>query len=127
MIDAEEDEVPGLSCSWRGEPMDGGELVGGPDGEDDEEDEAREIDGAASAKAGVAANVDHAGCRRATWRRRGEFWGRGSRMGQQWLGDERADEQTCGHAGEAKEESLEGDLIGGFEWRERREDGGFLS
>ena len=45
--------------SWGGEPVDGGELVGGPDGEDDEEDEAGEIDGAASAQAGVAADEDH--------------------------------------------------------------------
>ena len=46
-------------CSWRGEPVDGGELVGGPDEENDQEDEAGEIDGAASAQAGGAADVDH--------------------------------------------------------------------
>ena len=40
--------------------MHDGELVGRPDGEDYEEDEAGEVDGATSAEAGLAANVDHA-------------------------------------------------------------------
>jgi hypothetical protein len=39
--------------------VDGGELVRGPDGEDDQEDEAREIDGAAAAQTCRAADVDH--------------------------------------------------------------------
>ena len=45
--------------SWGGEPVDGRELVGSPDAEDDQEDEAGEIDGAAAAQAGVAADEDH--------------------------------------------------------------------
>ena len=39
--------------------MDGRELIGGPDGENDKKDEGREIDSAASAKTGDAADVDH--------------------------------------------------------------------
>ena len=39
--------------------MDFGELVCGPDGEDDQEDKAGEIDGAASTESGVATDVDH--------------------------------------------------------------------
>ena len=38
-----------------------------------------------------------------------------------------ADEQAGGHAGEAEEEGLEGDLVGGFERREPGEGGGLLS
>ena len=40
--------------------MNDGELISSPDGENDEEDETGEIDGAASTKAGVATDVDHA-------------------------------------------------------------------
>ncbi len=106
--------------------MDGGELVGGPDGEDDEEDEAREIDGAASAEAGVAADVDHADV--------GQPHGEGEQdLGVEevgcadgLLGDERADEEAGGHAGQAEEEGLEGYLVGGFEGWEPGEGGGFL-
>ena len=85
VVDAEERRgVLAWLATWAsahgvGEPVDGRELVGGPDGEDDEEDEAGEIDGAASAQAGVAADVDHRRCRRSTWRRRAGSWGRGSR------------------------------------------------
>ena len=39
--------------------MHDGQLVGGPDCENDEEDEAGKIDRAASAQAGVATDVDH--------------------------------------------------------------------
>lgn len=34
-------------------------MVGGPDGEDDKEDEGGEVDGATSAETGDAADVDH--------------------------------------------------------------------
>ncbi len=62
MVDAEEDEARLAVARAHGarEPVDGGELVGGPDGEHDEEDEAGEVDGAAAAQAGVAADEDHA-------------------------------------------------------------------
>ena len=44
--------------SWGVEPVDSGELICGPDGEDEEEDEAGEVDGSASAEAGDAPDVD---------------------------------------------------------------------
>jgi hypothetical protein len=91
--------------------VDCGELVCRPDGEDDQEDEAGEIDGAASAQPGVTANVDHGDV--------GQPHGEGEedlgiaevRGSDGGLGDERADEETGGHAGQAEEERLEGDLI----------------
>jgi len=103
-----------------------GELVGGPYGEDDEEDEAGEIDGFTSAKTGVAADVDHADV--------GEPHGEGEQdLGVEevgrtdgLLGDEGTDEEAGGHAGEAEEEGLEGDLIGCFERGKPGESGGFL-
>ena len=106
--------------------MYGGELVGRPDGEDDEEDEAREIDGATSAKTGVAADVDHSDV--------GQPHGEGEQdLGVEeigWanglLGNEGADEESGGHAGQAEEEGLEGYLVGGFEGREPRGGWGFL-
>ncbi len=52
VVDAEENEAAWLvgswARSWGGKPVDCGELVRGPDGEDDQEDEAGEVDGAAS-------------------------------------------------------------------------------
>ncbi len=48
-----------FACSWSGEPVDCGELVGRPHGEHDEEDEAGEVDGAASAETAVSADEDH--------------------------------------------------------------------
>ncbi len=106
--------------------MDGAELVGNPDGEDDEKDEAGEIDGAASAQAGLAADEDHADI--------GQPHGEGEQNlgieevggsnGQ--LGDERADEQAGGHAGQTEEERFKSDLVGGFE-RRQPGDGGELS
>ena len=106
--------------------MDGGELVCGPDGEDDEEDEAGEIDGAAATQACRAADVDHGDV--------GQPHGEGeedlgvSEVGgtDGGLGDERADEQAGGHAGEAEEEGFEGDLVGCLERREPGEGGRFL-
>jgi len=101
-------------------------LIGSPDGEDDEEDEGGEIDGAASADTGGAANVDHCDV--------GEPHGEGQkdlgvaevRGTDSSLRDEGADEQASGHAGKAKEEGLESDLVGGFERGEPGEGGGFL-
>jgi hypothetical protein len=97
--------------------VDRGELVCGPDGKDDEKDEAGEIDGAASAEAGDAAKVDH--------RDVDEPHGEGEkdlgiaevRGAYRDLGDERSDEQTGGHAGQTEEESLQSDLVGGFQRR----------
>ena len=98
--------------------MDGGELVGRPDGEDHQEDEAGEIDGAASAEAGVAADEDHADV--------GEPHGEGEQnLGVAKVGDavgdlreERADEEAGGHAGQTEEERLEGDEIEGLKRRQ---------
>ena len=106
--------------------MDNGELVCGPDGEDDEEDEAGEIDGAAPTQTGRTANVNHGDV--------GEPHGEGEKdfgvaevSGPDGgLGDERADEQAGSHAGEAEEEGLESYLVGGFEGRKPREGGRFL-
>jgi hypothetical protein len=91
--------------------VDGGELVGGPDGEDDEEDEAGEVYGSSSAEAGDAADVNH--------RDVDEPHGKGEEnlgvaevgCSNGDLGDERANEKTCRHAGEAEEQGLLGDLI----------------
>lgn len=106
--------------------MDGGELVGGPDREDDEEDEAGEIDGAASAQARVTANKNHAAV--------GDPHGEGeedlgvAEVGGAvgLLGDERTEEQAGGHAGETEKEGLEGDLVSGFEGREPGERGSLV-
>ena len=106
--------------------MDDGELVGSPDGEDDEKNEAREIDCAASAEAGVAADVDHADV--------GEPHGEGQEdLGVEeigradgLLGDKGADEETGGHTWKAEEEGPEGDLVGGFERRQPRDRWRFL-
>ena len=48
-----------MTGSWRWEPVHCGELVGRPDEEDYEDDEAGEIDRSAAAKAGGAADEDH--------------------------------------------------------------------
>lgn len=101
--------------------MNGGELVGGPDGDDDEEDEAGEVDGAASAQAGVTPDEDHEAV--------GEPHGEGEKDlgivevgGADGLfGEGGADEQAGGHAGEAKEEGLEGHLVDGLERRQAGE------
>jgi len=97
--------------------VDDGELVGSPDGEDYEEDETGEVDGATSAEAGVAADIDHANV--------GEPHGEGEenlgveKVGgaDSLLGDERADEEAGGHARETEEKGPESDLVGGFERR----------
>ena len=108
----------GWLMEW--EPVHGGELVCGPDEEDDQEDEAGEIDGAAAAQAGGAADEDH-----------GDV-GQPHGEGEQDLGvaevlcavvllrDDGADEQAGGHAGQAEEERLEGDLVDGLERRVQR-------
>jgi hypothetical protein len=110
--------------SWGGEPVDGGELVGSPDRENDEEGEAGKVDGATPAQAGVAADEDH------------EAVGQPHGEGEEDLGieevmrpdgllsDPGADEEAGGHAGKAEEEALEGDLVGGLERREPGEAGG---
>ena len=100
-------------------------MVGGPDSKDDEEDEAGEIDRAASAQAGVAADEDHG--------RVHEPHGEGEQdLGVEeegWpdslLRDERADEETHRHTGEAVEEGLQGDLVSGVERREPAQGGSF--
>ena len=106
--------------------MDCGELVCGPDSKDNEKDEAGQIDGAASAKTGDAAEIDHRDVDEP--HREGEEDLGVAEVGgaDGGLGDERADEEACGHAREAEEESLEGDLVGGFERRKPGEGGGFL-
>jgi len=43
------------------------------------------------------------------------------------LGDERADEEACGHAGKAEEEGLLGDLIDRLERGSQRRVGIFVS
>ena len=101
-------------------------MVGGPDGEDDEEDEAGEIDGAASAKAGVAADVDHADVGQPHGEGEEDFGVEEVGCADGLLGDEGADEEAGGHAGEAEEEGLEGDLVGGFEGWKPGEGGGLL-
>jgi hypothetical protein len=95
--------------------MYGRELVGGPDGEDDEEDEAGEVDGTASAEAGVTTDVDHANVGQPHGEREQDFGIEEVAGTNRLLGDERADEQAGGHAGEPEEESLEGDLVDCFE------------
>ncbi len=98
-------------------------MVGSPDGEDDEEDEAREVDGASSAKTGVAADVDHANVGQPHGEGEQDLGVKEVRWTDGLLGDEGADEETGGHAGQAEEEGLEGDLVRGFEGREPGESG----
>jgi len=100
-------------------------LVGRPDSEDDEKDEAGQIDGAASAQAGVAADEDHGDVGQPHGEGQQDFGIEKVRRTDGLLGDDGADEQAGGHAGEAEEESLEGDLIGGFERRKPLERRGF--
>ncbi len=91
--------------------MDRGELVCGPDGEDDEEDKARQVDGTASAQTGVAADEDHGAVRKPHGEGQ-EDLGVGEEGGAvDLLGEGGADEKAGGHAGEAEEEGLEGDLV----------------
>ncbi len=106
--------------------MDSAELVRGPDGEDDQEDEAGEINGAAAAETGVAADVDHRDVGQP--HSKGEENLRVEEVGgtDGLLGDEGADEETGGHAGEADKEGLEGDLVYDFERWKPREGGGLL-
>ena len=106
--------------------MDHRKLVGCPDGEDDEEDEAGEVDGAASPKAGVAADEDHGNVGQPHGKGEEDF--RVEKVGRTngLLGDDGADEQTGGHAGEAEEQGFKGYLVGGFERREPGEGRRFL-
>jgi hypothetical protein len=110
--------------------VDGGELVGGPDGEDEEEDEAGEVDGSSSAEAGDAADVDHPNVDEPHGEGEEDLGVAEIRRADGGLGDERADEEAGGHAGKSEEEGFEGDLIqdleGGLKDGEPREGGGFL-
>jgi len=92
--------------------MDDGELVGSPDSEYNQEDEAGEIDGAASAEAGVTTNVDHADVGEPHCEGEEDLGVQEVRRADGLLGDERAYEEAGGHAGEAEEEGLEGYLVG---------------
>src|SRR5260370_11256626 len=96
--------------SWGVEPVDSGELVGGPDGEDEEEDEAGEVDGSSSAEAGDAANVDHGDVDEPHGEGEEDFGVSEVGGADGGLRDERADEEGGGHAGETEEEGLLGDL-----------------
>ncbi len=121
VVDAEEDEAHGAVNLWTAE-----NWLAAQTARTTREDEAGEIDGAASAKTGVAADVDHRDVDEPHGEGEKDFgiaevgWADGG------LGDERADEQAGGHAGQAEEERLEGDLVGSFQGRERRQGGGFL-
>jgi hypothetical protein len=106
--------------------MDRGELVGGPDGQNDEEDKAGEIDGSASAQAGVPADVDHKDINEPHGKGEKDLWIAEVGWPDSCLGDERANEQTGGHAGKSEEKGPESDLVGCFQRRERRKHRGFL-
>lgn len=98
--------------------MDRRELIGRPNREDDKEYKAGKIDGAASAQTGVAANEDHRDVGQPHGEGEEDLWITEVAGTHGDLGDERADEQAGGHAGEAEEQSFQGNLIGGFERRE---------
>jgi hypothetical protein len=66
----------------------------------------------------VTSDVDHRNVGEPHREREEDFGVAEVRSSNGGLGDERADEQTGSHAGEAKEKSFEGDLVGGFERRE---------
>ncbi len=111
--------------SWRGEPVNDGELIRGPDGEDDEEDKAGEIDGTASAEAGVAADEDHGDVGQPHGEGEQDFGIEEVRRPDSLLGNDGADKQAGSHAGQAEEQGFKGNLVGGFERREPGEGGGF--
>ena len=104
-------------CSWRGEPVNDRELVRRPDGEDDEEDEAGEIDRASPAQAGVAADEDHSDVGQPHGEGEQHLWVEKVRRPDGLLGYDGADEQAGGHARKAEEESSEGYLVSGFQRR----------
>lgn len=112
--------------SWGREPVDGRELISRPDDENDEEDKGGEIDRAASTEAGSTADVDHCDVGKPHCEGEEDLGIAEVRSADCGLCDERADEQTGGHAGEAEEERLEGDLVGGFERRKPGERGKFF-
>ncbi len=94
--------------------MDGRELIGGPDGEDDEEDEAGEIDGATTAEAGVLADVDHADVSEPHGEREEHFGVAKVGGADGEFGDGGADKKASGHAGQAEEEGATGDAVRSF-------------
>ncbi len=94
--------------------MDGGELVCCPYGEDDEEDEAGEIDGAAATQTCRAADVDHGDIGQPHGEGEKDFGVSEVGGADRGLGDERADEEAGGHARETEEEGLKGYLVGCF-------------
>ena len=97
--------------------MNGGELVSGPDSENDEKDKAGEKDGAASAKAGDAAEVDHRDVDEPHGEGEEDFGIVEVGGTNGYLGDKRADEEPGGHARQTEEEGLKCDLVGGVERR----------
>ena len=103
------------------------ERVRRPHGKHDEEDEAGEIDGAASAKTAVAADEDHQHVGDPHGDGEKNF-GVGEEGGADGLEcDDRADEKAGGHAWETEEQSFEGDLVEDFErWQEAAAGGGAL-
>lgn len=98
--------------------MDSGELVGGPDTEDNHEDEAGEIDGTASAEAGVAADVDHSDVSKPHGEGQEDLGVAEVRCAVGDLREERAHQQAGCHAWKAEEQRLEGDGVdGGERWQ----------
>ncbi len=103
--------------------MHGRERVRGPDGEHHDEDEAGEIDGTASAEAGVATDEDHEHVSKPHGDREQHFRVCEEGRADGLKSEHGADKQTGGHAGQTEAESVEGDLVEGFE---RRQPGDFL-
>ena len=94
--------------------MDSGELVGCPDGEDNQKDEAGEIDGATAAETGGTADKDHGDVSDPHGKRQEDLGIAEVGGAEVLLCDDRADEQARGHAGQPEEEGFERDLIDGF-------------
>ena len=100
--------------------MNGGELVRSPDEENDQEDEAGEVNGAAATEARGAADKDHSDVGHPKAEREqnlgvAEVLGAVVR-----LRDNGADEQASGHAWQSEQQRLEGDLIDGLKRRVER-------
>ena len=91
--------------------MDGRKLVCGPYREDDEEDEAGEVNGASSTQTCRAANVDHCDIGEPQCEREEDLGVAKIGCADRDLGDKGADEESGGHARQAEEEGLEGDLV----------------
>ena len=106
--------------------MYGGKLICGPDGEDEEEDEAGKVDRSASAEADDAADVDHRDIDEPHGESEEDLGVAEVRRTYGGLGYKRTDKEAGGHAGKSEEEGLLGDLIDRLERRKPGEGGGFL-